>query len=229
MRDRWYGDESSPEGERSVDVPDEINAGSYAERDDASWPMRHQGLTVFFGMLALVIVSAGLFALAAFGILRTTDARIQAQEDAPGELGPIDNAELPYLDMRVKSFSLEDYPIISTDLAVSAPAGGTLPALSKSDFAIVEADGGVAGSSDDAADSPVDALAFVFDSVGGTCHVLYKTEQAAAGSSHRLAVSLKPDSGFRGGIEMTYTAPDLEQAAKREAEAKKARGWTRGY
>lgn len=194
------------------------------------WMMRHQGLTVALVLFGIILVAGGLFTAAAFGIMGAADARAQAQEEVPGELGPIKDANLPYLDMRITAFSLDAYPIISTNIAVKNTNGDALPELLAKDFDITETALNDSASSDkEAQDTPIELVSFVFDPVGSSCQLTYKTTQALPDTSHKFSFVLKSDTGYRGSTEVTYQAPDLDQTAKREAETKKIRGYNWYY
>lgn len=166
-----------------------------------AWSREHFGASLALGLVGAALVIALAFWIASMVLFSDVDSRIKADRRIPGdEIPVIENAELPAMGMRFRSMVLDGYPAVTVNMVLSATGEDGLPELAADSFAVEESD-------DAGATASPDISGFNYDQASGSCQIAYTADTESLGAARTVDISLDPDSGYRGGISVSYTVP----------------------
>lgn len=166
-----------------------------------AWSREHFGASLALGLVGAALVIALAFWIASMVLFSDVDSRIKADRRIPGdEIPVIENADLPAMGMRFRSMALDGYPAVTVNMVLSTTSEDGLPELAAESFTLEESD-------DAGATASPDISGFTYDQASGSCQIAYTADTESLGAARTVDISLDPDSGYRGGISVSYTVP----------------------
>lgn len=166
-----------------------------------AWSREHFGASLALGLAGAALVIALAFWIASMVLFSDVDSRIKDDRRIPGdEIPVVENAELPAMGVRFRSMALDGYPAVTVNMVLSTTSEDGLPELAAESFTLEESD-------DAGATAPPDISGFTYDQASGSCQIAYTADTESLGAERTVDISLDPDSGYRGGISVSYTVP----------------------
>lgn len=166
-----------------------------------AWSREHFGASLALGLAGAALVIALAFWIASMVLFSDVDSRIKDDRRIPGdEIPVVENAELPAMGMRFRSMALDGYPAVTVNMVLSTTSEDGLPELAAESFTLEESD-------DAGATASPDISGFTYDQASGSCQIAYAADTESLGAVRTVDISLDPDSGYRGGISVSYTVP----------------------
>lgn len=166
-----------------------------------AWSREHFGASLALGLAGAALVIALAFWIASMVLFSDVDSRIKDDRRIPGdEIPVVENAELPAMGVRFRSMALDGYPAVTVNMVLSTTSEDGLPELAAESFTLEESDGAGATASPDIS-------GFTYDQASGSCQIAFTADTESLGAERTVDISLDPDSGYRGGISVSYTVP----------------------